>query len=480
MEKCKFCQADLEENNTVCPACGKENAAPEEMVQPETESRDAGEVNAEAVQEPAVQTDASGKKSPMTIALAVIAAVLLLAVIIGAVYVGSAKQPENPAQEEPLPEELMETVIPTVPEDGNPDDVTCKGTYTASAEELADKRDTVIARAGDLELTLGQFQIYYWMAVYNDSYAPYFGLDYSQSFDTQPCGVSDQFNSWQQYFINSALSSWLDFAALSDEAQKQDFALAEEYRLLVEGTAEDMDNAARESGYEGGEAFLQLNFGPGAKMEDYVEFRRLNFHGYSYFENLLAEYEPTDEELDAFYELHAEGYAEGGLTKDVVTVDVRHILIYPEGADGTNINTEEFPEEAWAAGEEQAQAILEEWLAGEQTEESFAALANAHSQDPGSNTNGGLYTDVTEGEMVPAFNDWCFDAERRVGDYGIVRTNYGYHVMFFSGSRPMWVEYARSDYMNEKADELVKGITGNYSLDVDYSAILIGEVDLNA
>ena len=26
MEKCKFCQAELEEGVTLCPACGKENA----------------------------------------------------------------------------------------------------------------------------------------------------------------------------------------------------------------------------------------------------------------------------------------------------------------------------------------------------------------------------------------------------------------------------------------------------------------------
>ena len=26
MEKCKFCQADLEENSSVCPSCGADNA----------------------------------------------------------------------------------------------------------------------------------------------------------------------------------------------------------------------------------------------------------------------------------------------------------------------------------------------------------------------------------------------------------------------------------------------------------------------
>ena len=30
MEKCKFCQAELEEEVTVCPSCGKDNAEAEE------------------------------------------------------------------------------------------------------------------------------------------------------------------------------------------------------------------------------------------------------------------------------------------------------------------------------------------------------------------------------------------------------------------------------------------------------------------
>ena len=35
--------------------------------------------------------------------------------------------------------------------------------------------------------------------------------------------------------------------------------------------------------------------------------------------------------------------------------------------------------------------------------------------------------------MVTEFNDWCFADGRAVGDSGIVKTSYGYHIMFFSG-----------------------------------------------
>ena len=112
-------------------------------------------------------------------------------------------------------------------------------------------------------------------------------------------------------------------------------------------------------------------------------------------------------------------------------VNVRHILIGFEGEaqeDGTY--SDEVKEAARAAAEE----VLNEWKSGEATEESFAALAEAKSTDTGSNANGGLYENVYPGQMVAAFNDWCFDASRKSGDTGIVETNYGYHVMYFVGN----------------------------------------------
>ena len=79
----------------------------------------------------------------------------------------------------------------------------------------------------------------------------------------------------------------------------------------------------------------------------------------------------------------------------------------------------------------EAEEILAEYEAGEQTAEAFAELAETYSSDTGSNTNGGLYEEVYQGEMVDSFNDWCFDESRQPGDTGIVESDYGYHIMYF-------------------------------------------------
>ena len=127
-----------------------------------------------------------------------------------------------------------------------------------------------------------------------------------------------------------------------------------------------------------------------------------------------------------------------------------------------------------------AQDILNEWLSGEQTEEMFALFANDHSQDPGSNTVGGLYTDVYEGMMVEEFEAWCFDEVRKVGDYGIVKTALGYHIMYFSGSRPIWQGQVESDMLGERGMAMINATTDKYPMTVEYEKIMIGYVNTAA
>ena len=113
-------------------------------------------------------------------------------------------------------------------------------------------------------------------------------------------------------------------------------------------------------------------------------------------------------------------------------VNVRHILVSFEGGtsdETTGVTT--YSAEEKAKAKTAADEILAAFAAGEATEEAFAALATEKTTDPGSKETGGLYENVYPGQMVQAFNDWCFDAARKTGDTGIVETEYGYHVMYF-------------------------------------------------
>ena len=149
------------------------------------------------------------------------------------------------------------------------------------------------------------------------------------------------------------------------------------------------------------------------------------------------------------------------------TIDVRHILIQP--ADGELSEGDEGYEDEQAQldadAKAQAEDILAQWQAGEATEDSFAALAMENSSD-GSKYDGGLYTQVYQGQMVTAFNDWCFDASRKTGDTDIVKTDYGYHVMYFVGEdMPCWQAQVYETLQDEDYNTWVEDLDADYTIE---------------
>lgn len=488
MDKCKFCEAELEENSTVCPSCGKDNA-PEAV---EEVPAEAAEIPEEAVAEPVQEEDAAqpqqetapvqeNKANPKLIA-AVIVLSILVVVLAFIVFSGRSKPQDAPSAAAPVetipeaPAQTEETVPPTVPADGNPDDVTCKGTYTS--EDAAANRDVVVARAGDKELTISQLNVFYWMEVRNfltnyGAYAAYFGLDFSQDLDTQMCAISQEPRTWQQFFLENALNSWLDYQSLAAEAEQNGVVLEAEEQNVVDTIEADLEASAKQNGFANADELLQKTLGKAVTMADYRHFTELYYNGMHYFNAEMDKIQPTEEELEHYFLTHEGAYGDEGITKDTCTIDVRHILIMPKAAEGA-----EATEADWAAAEQRAQELLQQWKDGDHTEDSFAEMAGEYTEDPGSMANGGLYANVEEGQMVPEFNDWCFDPNRQYGDTDIVKTTYGYHIMFFVGSKTVWQEHAKTDYLNDKSMELLESVSAKYPLTVDYSAIKLAYVNL--
>jgi len=140
---------------------------------------------------------------------------------------------------------------------------------------------------------------------------------------------------------------------------------------------------------------------------------------------------------------------------------VRHILIKAEAdEDGA------YSDEAKAAAKARAEEILAEWKAGDQTEDSFAALAEAYSMDEGSNTKGGLYDAVAKGQMVEEFDAFCFD-NHKPGDTAIVygeSAGYaGYHVMYYVGEGELYSDHiARGELSSEAITAWLDELTAGY------------------
>ena len=84
----------------------------------------------------------------------------------------------------------------------------------------------------------------------------------------------------------------------------------------------------------------------------------------------------------------------------------------------------------------EADAFYADWLA-DPTEDHFAQLCTANSDDTHTNANGGLYTDVSMGYLDEGLEAWIFDEARQPGDTDIIycsNTSYtGYHIVYYVG-----------------------------------------------
>ena len=464
---CKFCGEPMPERGTFCPVCGRDNAEEvtvqeelafeEVQIVPSEEEIPEGEAQTEELLGPEV------KKAKRTAAivgcfavLAVLALVLFFG-IRGEAFSGQMFQ-EN--------------------------DIFKKESYTLADDKADNKANVVVATLGDAKLTNGQLQIYYQMSVieFLDQYGyylSYVGLDYTKPLDQQECMFVEGY-TWQQYFLESALNTWKQNQALAIEAEKNGFQMDEVYQSRLDSVDKDMTTSAIANGFDSADAFLQSQCGSNTDMDDYKAYMHTYFNGYLYFSKLCEAIEtPSDEDLTAYFQANKESLEAQGIKQDgSYLVDVRHILIKVEGGVENADGTITFPDADLAAEARlKAQSILNQWLENP-TEEYFGLLAKDNTADVNGDV-GGLYTDVAQGRMVKTFNDWCFDPARQVGDYGIVETKFGYHIMFFSArGEEVWLTKTRQAWFSQQQTALLEQLLEQYEMTVRYGKIALAHVDL--
>lgn len=149
---------------------------------------------------------------------------------------------------------------------------------------------------------------------------------------------------------------------------------------------------------------------------------------------------------------------------DAQVYSVRHILITPANSEDESTSSTEtgYTDEQWANALNKAEAIVDEYNKGEKTELAFAELAEEYSEDTESTSAGssGLYGGGYEGthigEMVSEFEGWAVDPSRKYGDVDIVKSEYGYHIMYFIFAGPEYYYNAQTDLAEERNNEEIK------------------------
>lgn len=141
------------------------------------------------------------------------------------------------------------------------------------------------------------------------------------------------------------------------------------------------------------------------------------------------------------------------------TANVRHILVTDDE------EAEEGSEETTQTAEEKAKAILDEWLAGAKTSESFGELAEKYTEDTGSAEDGGLYENVWLDDMVDEFEAWLFTEGHKPGDYGTIESDYGTHIMYFdSYGIPAWERQVNDAMLSDYSSTWLKELGEEYPI----------------
>lgn len=410
-------------------------------------------------------------------------------------------------------EAVEETVPATIPADGNPDDATCKGTYTAEESQLEAAASMFVAFSGSGRLTNSQLQAYYWMEVASYREADHeIAPDFDKPLDSQVCDIDDSVTTWQQYFLQQALNTWHTQQALitmgekegtpTEEAYDPNEENHEKYMTGMPATKylygytnasyspneihqEYLDNLptlleelAKENGFAGLAEQVEDLAGSTATVEDMVNYAETMNRAYMYFTERGYYFEPTAEEVEAYFTEHEEEYRAEGITRESGKyVNIRQLLMIPEGATVAEDGTVTCDEEAWEKGLKKAQNMLNEYLWGHKTEAKFSELANKNSADPGSSINGGLYRELSQGQLVEELDEWCFDEARQTGDTTIIRTACGYHILYFSGSTDIWYDEAEEDLLYQLSYDMTVTARENYPLTVLYEAICLGQAE---
>ena len=534
MEHCPLCGAPVEgeaaealehtaaETPAEETAAGTPAAEPTAEAVPQTAEEPAEETPAEPVEEAAEETtaqtaetadeapaaqpveglagasfektaeEAPAKKQTGRVALFAAVAVLAVAVLVFAVTSLGKKDngAENPADapgETTSENAALNTTDETDPTAMNNVDQAgnfIEHSYTVANDAFTEEdAAAVVAICGDAELTNSRLSYYYWQQYYNfmsmyGSYASMMGLDTTKPLSEQ---MYDDTHTWEDFFLQSAVRTFWQTEAINAAAKEAGYVLDSETEEYLTSLTDAMTQEAESGEYASVDEYIQAAYGPHSTMDSYTAFAREMMTASGYLSTVYGSIELTDDEISAYFDENAAQYAASNIAKDDPNmVNVRHILITPQADENAETDENGQPvltEQNWTNAQMKADEIYKMWQEGDATEETFAALATEYTEDPGSMSTGGLYEEVYPGQMVEEFNDWCFDEARQVGDTAVIKTSYGYHIMYFSGvcDHPYWYKVAQGDCLTARQQQALADIVNATTVEVDYSKAKLTE-----
>lgn len=344
-------------------------------------------------------------------------------------------------------------------------------TYELYASYYGYDLDTYLAALYGTGCNEKNFREYMKVVVIADSYSAQISNGFTYSADEIAAEYAANPNTYdtvtfRQFLVSDSLFE-TDSTDETDETAETEELSEEELTALKQDMASTM--AAAVQGDE--TAFINLSYENclASAKESYADesYTRKDDQFYSSLSSDVADwlFDTARTEGDATYIATDSGvyyvlYFISRSTSDNQLPNVRHILVSVSDTSD---------EDAMAEARTKANEILDEFNAGEQTAERFGELAQQYTADSNGD-EGGLYENIQPGQMVTAFNDWCFDESRQIGDTGIVETDYGVHVMYFDGYGKVYRDVmAENTLRTNDYNNWYNGVTGADTDSVKYT-----------
>ena len=112
-------------------------------------------------------------------------------------------------------------------------------------------------------------------------------------------------------------------------------------------------------------------------------------------------------------------------------------------------------------------AARDEWLAGDKTKESFIKLADKFYESESKDEDGGSYVRISKGDMAEPIDKWMFDESRKEGDVEIIKSEGGYHLVYFVGQDiTKWKLEVKSEMSYENVSKVYEDTTREVGIKV--------------
>ena len=275
---------------------------------------------------------------------------------------------------------------------------------------------------GNHELSQIEYDYFYSTAVNQfltmySSVLPYLGLDTTKSF------ASQQYNdtmTWQDYFDQMTIDFLLESTVLADDAKANNFnhdveADYKDYLASIEEGAKEASLSKAQ--------YIKSLFGTYATEANLKSIMQEYLLGQAYYEQLLIDNEPSEEDITAYYEENK---------KDYDTVDYRIFSVAAEVE-------EDAEEDVVKTAMETAKATAEEMMGRVQAGEDFAELCKEYAVGDSisyyESEDASLLENYAYTSINTSSRDWLFEDARKEGDITVIENSSvnAYYVVLFLG-----------------------------------------------